>query len=89
MELLQMDEIRALETIQAEPGRLSALIVKLIFASREIEAKVYDSNPRTGNFVVVLEGVLDIGERARRFDSTTAAPEAGDRLGAVVEEGRG
>lgn len=89
MELLQMDEIRALETIQAEPGRLSALIVKLIFASREIEAKVYDSNPRTGNFVVVLEGTLDIGERARRFDSTTPAPEAGDRVGAVVEEGRG
>ena len=89
MELLQMDEIRALETIQAEPGRLSALIVKLIFASREIEAKVYDSNPRTGNFIVVLEGTLDIGERARRFDSTTAAPEAGDRVGAVVEEGQG
>ncbi|HZM71191.1 MAG TPA: hypothetical protein VFB95_12605 [Candidatus Cryosericum sp.] len=89
MELLQMDDVRALETIQAEPGRLSALIVKLIFASREIEAKVYDSNPRTGNFVVVLEGTLDIGQRARRLDATTPAPEAGDRIGAMVEEGRG
>ena len=59
MNVLRMDEVRALETTPAEPGRLSALIVKLVWASREIEAKVYDSNPRTGNFIVVLEGTLE------------------------------
>jgi hypothetical protein len=66
MNVLRMDDVRALGTIQVEPGRLSALIVKLVWASREVEAKVYDSNPRTGNFIVVLEGTLDIVDRTQR-----------------------
>lgn len=71
---MHVEDIIAIESAQAEPDRLSILIVKLILSSRELEAKVYDNNPRTGNYVVVLEGTLDIGEREQEFDGPPLDP---------------
>ena len=54
-----IDELRDIERTDSETGSLSALIERLIRSSSTIEAKVYDSDARTGMYVVVLEGLLD------------------------------
>jgi hypothetical protein len=58
-----IDELRSIEGANADHSALSATMVKLIDASRELEAKVYDSDARSGMFVVVLEGILESGDR--------------------------
>ena len=56
-----IEELRSIEGSRADHSMLSATMVKLIFASRELEAKVYDSDARSGMYVVVLEGILEPG----------------------------
>jgi hypothetical protein len=67
-----IEELRSIEGSQADHSTLSATMVKLIYASRELEAKVYDSDARSGMYVVVLEGTLDIGDRERVFSDPHA-----------------
>jgi hypothetical protein len=68
-----LEDLRQIEGADSDPGVVSASIVRLIYASREFGAKVFDSDPRTGTYVVVLEGVLEINERE---PATTAAEGA-------------
>jgi hypothetical protein len=58
-----IEELRSIEGVNADQSALSATMVKLIHASRELEAKVYDSDARSGMYVVVLEGILEGGDR--------------------------
>jgi hypothetical protein len=58
-----IEELRRIEGADADHSTLSATMVKLIYASRELEVKVYDSGARSGMFVVVLEGILESGDR--------------------------
>ena len=58
-----IEELRDSEGAKADPGTLSSTFSQLIHASREFEAKIYDSDPETGAYVVVLEGILEIPGR--------------------------
>ena len=57
-----MEELPELEEASSGTGPLSARVARLILSSREITAKVYDSDARTGMYVVVLEGMLEPAE---------------------------
>src|SRR5262245_29115700 len=60
-----IEELRDSEGAKADPGTLSSTFSQLIHASREFEAKIYDSDPETGAYVVVLEGILEVPGRER------------------------
>jgi hypothetical protein len=68
-----LDDLRQIEGADPDPGLVSTTLVKLIYASREFEAKVFDSDARNGTYVVVLEGVLDISEREEAAAKEAAA----------------
>jgi hypothetical protein len=72
-----IEELRRIEGARTDHGTLSATMVKLIYASRELEAKVYDSDARSGMYVVVLEGILESGDREGLF--TDAVGPTGER----------
>jgi hypothetical protein len=80
--------IKGLQEIEGagiDPGLVSATMMKLIFASREFAVKVYDSDSRSGIYVIVLEGSVDVG----RWERVAAVPEpiAGTIAGPVPENG--
>lgn len=75
-----IDELRGIEGAAPDLNALSAKVVKLILSSRQIEAKVYDSDPRTGVYVLVLEGILEIGEREQVTRSRDRRIVSGDPM---------
>jgi len=84
--------LRIVEKAKKDPGLLSETMGKLIYASQEMKVKIFDSDARNGAYVIVLEGVLNVGEWERALDdvgedvhgdlqgSGSGAPGAGDPL---------
>lgn len=74
-----LEDLREIEGADSDPGLVSASLVKLIYASRECGARVFDSDPASGTYVVVLEGVLERDQRevaAAAADPATAIAPA-------------
>lgn len=78
MARLLIEELRGIEGPNPDPGCLGTTVVRLILSSRQIEATVYDSDVRTGTYVLVLEGTLDIGARAQDPGDGVCADRDGD-----------
>jgi len=77
MERFPMKALQEIEGVGTDPGLVSATMMKLIFSSREFEVKIYDSDSRTGLYVIVLEGNVDVGrwERLAGVPKSTVASE--------------
>ncbi len=58
-----IEDLRGVEGQNLDPNALSAILVKLVLSSSQVEANVFDTNEQYGTYVVVLQGTLDIGER--------------------------
>jgi hypothetical protein len=71
-----IEDLLGIEGAQSDPGLVSATIVKLIYASREFEVKLYDNDTQNGTYVVVIEGTLDIAERGTIGEGNTRAAES-------------
>jgi hypothetical protein len=87
MDRSPVEDLREIDGVESDPGLVSATLVKLIYASREFVAKVYDSNAESGVYVVVLEGVLDVGDRGQDRGQTDEPPATSRR--GVSESGTG
>ena len=88
MARLLIEELRSIEGADTDPSLLSATVVRLILSSRQIETTVYDSDARTGTYVLVLEGTLEIGEREQASGDEAQAMDGPPTTSRVMARSR-
>jgi len=68
MAKFQLTDLTSFDAAMVDRSWLSARIGEMIHSSLDLVVKVFDRNPRTGVYVVVLEGRLDPLEGAHAAD---------------------
>ena len=75
MPRFRIQDIQGLENAPTSPGSLRSKLGEIIVNSTSFRAKVESINPETGDYSIVLEGILDTEER--RLGPPERWPEPG------------